>query len=281
MLLYLEGNKDVLKTDKDWILVVLSYLDSEYTGVWAMAFLEESIAKVPINFGRWDDFLYRLSDAFEKTTKAQDAYMELNRLYQGTKTAEEYWLHFEALCIKAEFDKVDDYKTLFRIIMTHMNKPLIDKCFGAKNIPTTIAEWKKKTINYDRGWRQCKEIFESAKRMSSGPSQYTPQSTNEWKTPAPKTHFENVPMDVNTQHTRPALTWLSDHECIDLQKKGACFRCWEVGHMSHNCPQNCRPQQAVHSMNTIPAPKNDDDDKDAMIASLMDRIKAMEAQQGF
>jgi hypothetical protein len=58
MLLYLEGNKDVLKTDKDRILVVLSYLDSGYAGIWAMAFLEESIAKVPIDFGRWDDFLY-------------------------------------------------------------------------------------------------------------------------------------------------------------------------------------------------------------------------------
>jgi hypothetical protein len=177
MLLYLEGNKDVLKTDKDRILVVLSYLDSGYAGIWAMAFLEESIAKVPI--GRWDDFLYQLSDAFEKTTKAQDAYTELDHLYQGTKTAKEYWLHFEALCIKAEFDKVNDYKTLFRFIMTHMNKPLIDKCFGSKNVPTTVAEWKKKTINYDRGWRQCKEIFESAKRMGSGPSQYTPRPTNE------------------------------------------------------------------------------------------------------
>jgi hypothetical protein len=207
--------------------------------------------------------------------------MELDCLYQGTKTAKEYWLHFEALCIKAEFDKVNDYKTLFRIIMTHMNKPLIDKCFRSENIPTTIAEWKKKTINYDRGWRQCKEIFESAKRMGSNPNQYTPRSTNKWKTPAPKSHFEHVPMDVDTQCTRLALTRLSDSKHTDLQKKGACFRYREVGHMSHNCPQNHRPQQAIHSMNTIPAPKNSDDDKDAMIASFMDRIKAMEAQQGF
>jgi Zinc knuckle len=73
---------------------------------------------------------------------------------------------------------------------------------------------------------------------------------------------------------------MTDSERQEYMKKGACFNCHETGHLSRNCPKKAnatpRPKQMVRSIETAPALKNSSDDKDALIASLMDRIEAME-----
>jgi hypothetical protein len=74
---------------------------------------------------------------------------------------------------------------------------------------------------------------------------------------------------------------MTDSEQQDHMKRGACFNCHETGHLLRNCPKkatnpNPGPKQVVQSMETTPAPKHSADNKDALIASLMDKINVME-----
>ena len=104
-------------------------------------------------------------------------------------------------------------------------------------------------------------------------------------------------MDVDSRMTKQekppvkmVQNFLTDIECTDLMKHGACFKCKQVGHLSWDCPgqgrndscsdssgsQNERTEN-VRSMNTIPTPSSSAvDDKDAMITVLMDKIDWME-----
>ena len=91
-------------------------------------------------------------------------------------------------------------------------------------------------------------------------------------------------MDVDTQRTqtwksrpRSAFNRMTDAEHADHMKNGICFNCHKKGHISRECPERRGPKAAVRSMETVIAPTNDKQDaQEALIASLMDKIAAME-----
>jgi hypothetical protein len=286
--LYIQGNPS-LDTDEKKIITVLSFLEGGYAEVWANSQTDIAFAKPTVDFGKWSDFLKELEKQFAKTTKESDAITSLEALYQEKLTADEYWLRFDALRIKSGYQEVADYQHLRRIVMSHMNRPLVTQVFGMKlaDQPKTLAEWRDKTISFDRSWRECRDIFAQQKRSTtqyySRAEPSTPSSTN--TTTPKKTYYENVPMDVDRRQAQPNFSRqrMTDSERQEHMKKGACFNCHETGHLSRNCPKKANttlgPKQAVRSMETTPAPKNSSDDKDALIASLMDRIEAMERTQ--
>jgi hypothetical protein len=190
-------------------------------------------------------------------------------------TAEQYWLKFDAFVIKAGLNPDKDYKFLHRIISTRMQRSLIKQCYGLSPVPSTIEGWHKHTIAFDRSWREYNDIVAQFDKNKKPTYTRTPTTTAPQTAP-PKavSNIENVLMDVDTRRANaPRREWVASPKQKEMMQQGKCFNCEEIGHRSRDCTKPKR--QAFRSMETVPeTPQNDD--KDALIASLMDRLDIME-----
>src|SRR5580704_10594823 len=289
--LYVLGNATLLPDDTSKVITALSFFEGGYATTWATAVTDAALSHDPPKWEMWKVFLEGMEEQFGKSTKQNDAITEIENLYQKGMTAEEYWIHLKALVIRGKIDIDKDWKFLKRIITTRMNKPLIRQVYAAETIPTDFNEWEKKTTAYDRAWRECNAILEAhGQKTAEKPKKPT------WVPPAatkPATS-ENVPMDVDKKNTTPQsqprkfFARLTDVERAQFMQEGRCFRCRELGHRSSDKefhPDYKPPQKAgIRSMQTIPAPAHTDD-KDALIAQLMDKVSLLEKsladRQGF
>jgi len=89
------------------------------------------------------------------------------------------------------------------------------------------------------------------------------------------------PMDVDarrtTQEPRAAYMCMTDAEKTEHMKSSKCFNCHSQGHVSRDCPKKnrtCVDNRATRMMTPIPSAASED--KDTVIASLMDKIAMME-----
>ena len=288
--LFIRGNTAILSTDEKKITVALSYIEGGDAEIWANGFTDAKLTAG--DFGTWKDFLDEFKQQFGPTTTESDAITELENLYQDKLTATEYWMQANALIGRAKLRKKEDYVFLKRIITTRMNWPLIRQCFALDNVPATYENWQSQTIKFDNQWREANDIRAQSKRKDDRKPKKSPYI------PRAQESIQDLgePMDVDSRTTKrekPPIkavrNFLTDIERTDLMKRGACFKCKQIGHLSRDCPGQGRSDscsdnsgsrnertQNIRSMDTIPAPSLSTDDKDAMIAALMDKIDRME-----
>ena len=284
--LYVLGNSKVLVDDESKIITALSFMEGGYATTWANAFTDLALEKSPADWGTWKEFLEKLEFQFGNSTKTVDAMTEIENLFQKGMTSEEYFIRLRAIMVRGKLHSVNDWKFLLRIIATRLNRPLVRQIYTAEKIPTTFAEWEEKANTYDRTWRECNAILEAhgqknpEKKKSDRPV---------WIPPTKSAISENVPMDVDKKTTTPQgqprkfFARMTDVERAQFIKEGRCFRCRELGHTSFDTkfhPDYKPPPQkaGIRSMETIPAPANTDD-KDALIAALMDKVNTLEKNQ--
>ena len=88
-------------------------------------------------------------------------------------------------------------------------------------------------------------------------------------------------MDVDARRTtrepRAAYMRMTDAEKTEHMRSGKCFNCHSQGHVSRDCPKKNRTRVDNRATRTMtPTPSTASEDKDAVIASLMDKIAMME-----
>ena len=153
---------------------------------------------------------------------------KLQALKQGSKSAEELITEFNLLCRQGGILGSGD-TTLISLFQPAFNKPLLEKILDSEMIPVTIQGWKNKAIQLDNNYRRkmdilgktcenCRQTVNNLGRRFFRPSNQ--QIQMQMKDP-------NA-MDVD------ALS-IKQHE--EAMRKGACFGCREVGHISRNCPK--------------------------------------------
>jgi len=152
---------------------------------------------------------------------------KLRALKQGSKSAEELITEFNLLCGQAGIVGSGD-TTLISLFQPALNKPLLEKILDSETIPMTIQGWKDKAIQLDNNYQRKMAILGKT-RENRG------QTTN-----TGQRFFRPNNQQIQTQMRDPNamdVDALSIKQREEAMRKGACFGCGEVGHISRNCPK--------------------------------------------
>lgn len=172
--------------------------------------IAEANAKAP--FIGWETFVEAFKQHFmlsEQSEMAQDA---LEVLIMGNKSCEEYTTMFNGYAETSGYDEI----YLLRRYKEGLNRQLMMNVVRSHPPPTTLKEWKDRSLTLDREWRRAK-------------GRTTRTESSEHKTPKKETKER----DPNAME----IDAISVTERQDLMKKGACFVCREHGHIAKNCPR--------------------------------------------
>jgi hypothetical protein len=110
----------------------------------------------------------------------------------------------------------------------HTNPQLIEKILDRETVPTTITGWKTKAIQLDNNYRRKMAILGKT-RDNRG--QQANNTGRKFYRPNNQQVKDPNAMDVDA---------LSIKQREEVMRKGVCFGCGEVGHISCNCPKKQR-----------------------------------------
>jgi hypothetical protein len=224
IVLYLGINRHIYHNDEKKIGFVLSYLNDKEAAQWCEAWIERNTRTRLVYFPLFGDFINELNAAFEPVDVVGDAMHKLWTLKQGTRSAEELVTEFNIFCSQAGITQSGD-TTLINLFQPALNKPLLEKILDGETVPTTIASWKTKAIQLDNNYRRKMAIL--GKTRDNWGQQVTNTGRRFYCPNNQQTKDPNA-MDVDA---------LSIKQQEEAMRKGACFGCGEVGHISRNCPK--------------------------------------------
>jgi hypothetical protein len=224
IVLYLGINRHIYHNDEKKIGFVLSYLNDKEAAQWCEAWIEWNTRAGLVWFPFFGDFIDELNAAFEPVDAVGDAMHKLRTLKQGTRSAEELVTEFNLFCSQAGIIQSGD-TTLINLFQPALNKPLLEKILDGETVPTTIAGWKTKAIQLDNNYRRKMAIL--GKTRDNRGQQTTNTGRRFYRPNNQQTKDPNA-MDVDA---------LSIKQREEAMKKGACFGCGEIGHISRNCPK--------------------------------------------
>jgi len=235
MKVYLRINKDIYTTDKDCCLFILSMIQD---GGWVQLYVEECMEDM-INknkFHKIDDLWTQLDRFFTDWNAEDQAATQLKKFQQKALTAQEYFVQFVALAMKAGITATDtgNFQYLCWVMNQNLNGPLVDNLYHQDSIPTTFQAYHDTIENLDTVWRQ---------RMEDVKGRDCPQRSEETKkgndTPKKKSRGrEDVPMDIDRNKGHHVhVGWLSAKEERKHKEEGLCFKYHKKGHVSQNCDE--------------------------------------------
>ena len=203
-----------IKDDKDKIAFTLTYLEGGDADSWRAVFLKRSVtARGEPNFGKWTDFLKELQDSFRPYDKEGDALDEIIKMRQGNTSIEDHVAKFKVLLAEDSPTAIDYFQKSIRI-------PLLKKILDRDNVPETLPDWYKKVLKIDNNYHKVQRIIKR-----DGPKKE--EGRPKWNFCKEK---DDNAMDVDM--ITKVYKNMMDEERADLMKKGLCFRCCKVGHLS-------------------------------------------------
>jgi hypothetical protein len=246
-LLYLSVNRHIFLTDEQKIAFTLSYLAEKEAAQWRDSWVGRSTDATTgdINYPTWAVFIAELIRDFSPIDEIGDAMHTLQALRQGSKTAEDISVEWALLVTRAGIGSAGD-TTLINLYQKILNRPLLEKILDGDNVPTTIQGWKDKAVQLDNNYRRKMTILGKT-RDKRGP-QTTNNTGRRFFRPNQGQAKDPNAMDVDT---------LSVRQREEAMRKGACFGCGEIGHISRNCPKKQRygGNSGQGGQSTTPAPK--------------------------
>jgi hypothetical protein len=225
--LYLGINRHIYHNDEKKIGFVLSYLNDKEAAQWRKAWIERNTRAGLVWFPFFGDFIDELNAAFEPVDAVGDAMHKLQTLKQGTRSAKELLTEFNLFCSQARITQSGD-TTLINLFQPALNKPLLEKILDGETVPTTIASWKTKAIQLDNNYRRKMAILGKT-RDNRG--QQTTNTGRRFYCPNNQQTKDPNAMDIDA---------LSIKQREEAMRKGACFGCGEISHISQNCPKKQR-----------------------------------------
>jgi hypothetical protein len=227
VVLYLSVNRHIYDDDELKIGFILSYMNDKEAAQWREAWIEGNTRNGTLWFPAYENFLNEIDRAFNPTDAVGDAMHKLRALKQESRSAEELITEFNLLCRQAGIGATGD-TSLINFFQPALNKPLLEKILDSETIPTTIQGWKEKVIQLDNNYRRKMAILGKT-RDNRG------QTTNMGRQFA-RPNYQQVQTQMRDPNAMDvdALSIKQREEAI---RKGTCFGCGEIGHISRNCPK--------------------------------------------
>ena len=214
-------NKEAYNTEEKKIGFVLSLMNEGEAGTWKEQFIQATynaatIDDTPMTFGTFDYFLCDLKAMFQPHNDPADALTHLRALqYNLGENINEHITRFKMTLAQTKLDKSNDSQATIVFFKETLSPRLIQRILGAENVPETLSGWYKKAAFQEQNWQEIQRIF--GKTIQNKNNNTTPRKFN----------FQ-IQQDPNAMD----IDVLMAEQRTELMRKGACFNCKAVGHLS-------------------------------------------------
>src|SRR5258707_33805 len=239
--LYLSMRHSEFPDEHSNALFILSYMKGGSAGPWATQKINSILFDA--QEVTWAGFVEELNEMFADPNHQATARRKLATLRQGDSSVEELIQEFE---IHGPISGLGDVGLVDRFEQA-IHPCLCESIYHLEPMPSTWAEWKRKTSLLDNQWRRFRDTqlkATSAKSSSFCPSSVAPftittSSASSSNPPAPPAPSGPQPMDLD--RTNPVKR--DPHS-------GLCFNCGKPGHIAKVCrgPHT----QNIQSVNDTP-----------------------------
>ena len=216
--MYISIHDKIYNTNKRQITFVLTQGEA---ASWKEQFVGQAMhnckkAGVPLDFSTFVVFETNFFEAFKPFDQTGDAWAEMKEMrFNGpTGNMDEHIAHFISLLMKTGMTNSTAVINCFRETLP---RGLQQKIIMLPNAPENLAEWYKWATKIHHRWQVWNTITRSAGKSPAQRNKNGPQKFN--FRPRPDLNA----MDVNA---------MTVNEKMELMRRGACFKCKKVGHLS-------------------------------------------------
>src|SRR6266436_1453014 len=166
--LYLSMRQSEFPDKHSNVLFVLSYMKGGSAGPWAMQKINSILYPANPEEVTWAGFVSELDEMFADPNHQATAWRKLATLCQGDSSVEELIQEFEIhgpISGLGDVGLVDQFK---QAIHPHLQESI----YRLEPMPTTWAEWKRKTSLLDNQWRWFRDT--QPKAATTKPSSFCP-----------------------------------------------------------------------------------------------------------
>jgi hypothetical protein len=157
----------------------------------------------------------------------KDAIYEMKELKMGNTSIEEHVSKFKMLVTKSKLTKNDAVVEYFRETLPI---PLQRNIMSLSTPPTDLDGWYEWAIKLQNNFLRMKSAISKTQGRGGSTTSNANKKTTE-KGPR-RFYFDQSQKDPNAMD----VDSMSTEERDALMKKGACFRCKVIGHLSRDCP---------------------------------------------
>ena len=231
------ANGDVYPTDLDKVLFVISYMNEGDANSWKEEFFdtaEQAAAQTlgaKIDLGTYDNLIKKIVEDFSPYDAPKDAIYEMKELKMGNSSIEEHVSKFKMLVTKSKLAKNDAVAEYFR---ESLPIALQKNILSLPEQPKSLEEWYRAVKLQNNYIHMRSAISKTQNRGGSTTSNNNNNKTNEKGTR--RFYFEQPQKDPNAMD----VDFMSTEERETLLRKGACFGCKQIGHLSRDCPNKKR-----------------------------------------
>src|SRR5258705_8320901 len=244
--LYLSMRHSEFPDERSNVLFILLYMKGGTAGPWATQRINSILYPSEAEEVTWAGFVSELNEMFADPNCQATARRKLTTLCQGDSSVEELIREFE---IHGPISGLGDVGLVDRFEQA-IHPRLRESIYRLEPMPSTWAEWKRKTSLLDNQWRRFQDTqlkATSAKLSLFCPSSIAPfaaaaSSTSSSKPSTPPVPSGPQPMDLD--RTNP----VKRDPC-----SGLCFNCGKPGHIAKVCrgPHT----QNIRSVSDTPTPR--------------------------
>src|SRR5258708_7649568 len=148
--LYLSMRQSEFPDKHSNVLFILSYMKGGSAGPWAMQKINSILYPANLEEVTWAGFILELDEMFADPNHQATAQRKLATLHQGDSSVEELIREFEIhrpISRLGDVGLVDQFKQA-------IHPRLQESIYWLEPMPTTWAEWKRKTSLLDNQWRR-------------------------------------------------------------------------------------------------------------------------------
>jgi hypothetical protein len=180
-----------------------------------------------LTLGTYNDLITLITKDFSPYDAPKDAIYEMKELKMGNTPIEEHVAKFKMLVTKSQLAK---NKAVIEYFRETLPFSLQKNIMSLSEPPSTLDKWYEWAIRLQNNFLRMRSAITKTQSRGGNPPSTPSKKTN--KRGPRRFYFDQSKKDPNAMD----VDSMSTEERNDLMRRGACFFCKMIGHLSRDCP---------------------------------------------